>query len=55
MTNSITDAQGKKQQLQSVLTMIKSKLDKLQAEIEVYNGYDTVEKDKKAIERCLYA
>jgi hypothetical protein len=26
----------------------------LQNEIEVYNGYDTVEKDKKALERCLY-
>ena len=55
MTNSIQDAQVKKQQLKQVLSQIKAKLDKLQAEIEVYNGYDTVEKDKKALERCLYA
>ena len=54
MNKSIDDAQGKKRQLQEVLTQIKEKLDKLQDEIEVYNGYDTLEKDKKAFERCLY-
>ena len=53
MNKSIDDAQGKKRQLQEVLTQIKEKLDKLQDEIEVYNGYDTLEKDKKAFERCL--
>ena len=37
------------------MLQIKEKLAKLQEEIEVFNGYDTVEKDKKALERCLYA
>lgn len=55
MAGSIRDAQGKKQQLEQVLVQIKGKLDKLEAEIEVFNGYDAVEKDKKALERCLYA
>jgi len=27
----------------------------LEEEIEVYRGYDELEKNKKAIERCLYA
>lgn len=54
MVKSIDDAQGKKEQLQQVLLQIKDKLDKLKEEIEVFNGYDTVEKDKKALERCLY-
>ena len=26
----------------------------MKEEIEVFNGYDKVEKDKKAYERCLY-
>ena len=55
MNASIADAQGKKTQLQQVLLQIKEKLGKLEEEIEVFNGYDTVEKDKKALERCLYA
>lgn len=54
MVKSIDEAQGKKEQLQQVLVQIKDKLDKLKEEIEVFNGYDAVEKDKKALERCLY-
>ena len=54
MVKSIDDAQAKKTQLHEVLLQIKGKLDKLKDEIEVYNGYDAVEKDKKALERCLY-
>jgi chromosome segregation ATPase len=54
MNSSISDAQGKKTQLQSVLGQIKEKLDKLSEEIAVFNGFDKVEKDKKALERCLY-
>ena len=37
-----------------MLTQIKEKLNKLKEEIEVFNGYDKAEKDKKAIEKCLY-
>ena len=38
-----------------MLDQIKEKLEKLKEEIQVYNGYDKVEKDKKAYERCLYS
>ena len=27
---------------------------KLEEEIDVYNGYDKVEREKKALERCLH-
>lgn len=54
MMKSVDEAKDKKNQLQQVLVQIKEKLDKLKEEIEVFNGYDTVEKDKKALERCLY-
>ena len=54
MMKSIEDAQGKKRQLQEVLSQIKEKLEKLTEDIEVFTGYDKVEKEKKAYERCLY-
>ena len=54
MTKSIAESQGKKEQLKQVLVQINEKLEKLKDEIEVYNGYDQVEKEKKAHERCLY-
>ena len=34
--------------------MIKSKLDKLKEEMEVFESYDQVDKVKKAYERVLY-
>lgn len=55
MNSSVREAQGKKTQLQQVLLQIREKLGKLEEEIEVYAGYDSLEKDKKALERCLYA
>lgn len=55
MGKSMLEAKAKKEQLQEVLQQIKSKLEKLGGEIEVFNGFDNLEKDKKAYERCLYA
>lgn len=54
MNSSIREAQGKKQQLEQVLAQIRDKLSKLEEEIQVFNGYDALMKDKKALERCLY-
>ena len=55
MNKSIQDAQGKKDQLQSILVQINGKLEGLQTEKDNFNEYDIIEKNKKAIERCLYA
>ena len=54
MSKSIQDTSAKKDQLRQVLTQIKEKLSKLKDEIDVFNGYDKAEKDKKAMEKCLY-
>lgn len=54
MQKSVAESQSKKEQLKQVLVQINEKLEKLKEEIEVFNGYDQVEKDKKAHERCLY-
>lgn len=54
MLKSIDDAQVKKNQFKEILEQISDKLKKLQDEIEVFNGYDKVEKQKKAYERLLY-
>ena len=54
MSKSIQDTSAKKDQLRQVLTQIKEKLAKLKDEIDVFNGYDKAEKDKKAMEKCLY-
>lgn len=54
MAQSISDSQAKKDQLNQVLELIRQRLKKLQDEIQTFNGYEKLESEKKALEKCLY-
>lgn len=40
--------------LETTLKQIKSKLEKLREDIQVFGGYDQLEKEKKACEKIIY-
>lgn len=48
------DAQEQKTVLETTLKQIKSKLEKLREDIQVFGGYDQLEKEKKACEKMIY-
>ena len=54
MMKSFEETQIHKEELQTQLDQIKIRVDKLKEEIEVYEGYEQIEKQKKTYERAFY-
>lgn len=54
LMKSFEESQKVKRMIGSVQGHIETKLKKLGEEIETFNGYDQIDKEKKALERCLY-
>ncbi len=54
MLKSIEEGEKYKSTLQETLQKINANLNNLKGEIDVFSGYEKVEKEKKAFERCIY-
>ena len=54
MLKSIEEGEKYKSTLQETRQKINANLNNLKGEIDVFSGYEKVEKEKKAFERCIY-
>lgn len=54
MLKSIEEGEKYKGSLQETLQKINGNLTNLKGEIEIFSGFEKVEKEKKAFERCIY-